>query len=115
MGSRSIARLGSRLAGGLGSAYWRLWSASALSNLSDGIFWIALPLLAVSLTDSPALIAGVTVASRLPWLVFALVAGALADRLDRRRTMVAVDVARSLTLGALAVAVATGVATLPLI
>jgi MFS family permease len=115
VGSRSIARLGSRLAGGLGSAYWRLWSASALSNLSDGIFWIALPLLAVSLTDSPALIAGVTVASRLPWLVFALVAGALADRLDRRRTMVAVDVARSLTLGALAVAVATGVATLPLI
>jgi len=37
-------------------------------NLADGVFWIALPLLALQLTDSPALIAGVTFASRLPWL-----------------------------------------------
>ena len=51
-----------------------LFSASLLANLSDGIFWIALPLLAVGLTDSPALVAGVAVASRLPWLVFALFA-----------------------------------------
>ncbi|HEY7736147.1 MAG TPA: MFS transporter [Candidatus Limnocylindrales bacterium] len=114
-GSRSIARPWTRLGGGLGSPFWRLWSASALSNLSDGIFWIALPLLAVALTDSPALIAGVTVASRLPWLLFSLVAGALADRLDRRRTMVIVDVARSVTLGSLALAVVLDVASLPLI
>ena len=67
------------IGGGLGRGFWTLLSASFLANLSDGIFWIALPLLSVGLTDSPALVAGVTVASRLPWLVFALFAGALAD------------------------------------
>ena len=76
---------------GLGRPFWTLFSASFLANLSDGIFQIALPLLAVSVTTEPGLVAGVAVASRLPWLVFALVAGALADRLDRRRTMVLVD------------------------
>lgn len=72
---------------GLPANFWRLWSASAASNLADGLFFIALPLLAVRLTDSPILIAGLAIAGRLPWLVFVLVAGALADRLDRRTTM----------------------------
>lgn len=72
---------------GLPASYWRLWSSSAASNLADGLFFIALPLLAVRLTDSPILIAGLAIAGRLPWLVFVLVAGALADRLDRRTTM----------------------------
>ncbi|HEV8490067.1 MAG TPA: MFS transporter [Candidatus Limnocylindrales bacterium] len=107
----TIARLG----GGLGRDFWRLWSASVVSNLADGMFWVALPLLAVSLTDSPALVAGVTVAARLPWLVFALVAGALADRLDRRRTMMLVDFGRVVLLGGLAVAVIAGAATVWLI
>jgi MFS family permease len=105
----------SRLAGGLPASYWRLWSASAGSNLADGIFWIALPLLAIQITDSPALVAGVTIASRLPWLLFSLVAGALADRLDRRRTMILVDVFRAGLLGSLALATAAGVANLPLL
>ena len=106
-----IARVG----GGLPPAYWKLWLASAGSNLADGMFWIALPLLAVRLTDSPGLIAGVVVASRLPWLLFALVAGALADRLDRRRTMVLVNLFRGGLLGALALATFADLATLPLL
>jgi MFS family permease len=105
----------SRTVAGLPTAYWKLWSASAGSNLADGIFWIALPLLAIRLTDSPALVAGVAIASRLPWLLFALVAGALADRLDRRRTMILVDLFRAGLLGALALATAAGVANLPLL
>ena len=104
-----------RLGGGLPPSYWKLWLASAGSNVADGMFWIALPLLAVRLTDSPALIAGVTIASRLPWLLFALVAGALADRLDRRRTMVIVNLVRAALLGGLAVAAFADVATLPLL
>lgn len=107
--------LASRLGGGLPRTYWKLWSASAGSNLADGIFWIALPLLAITLTDSPALVAGVTIASRLPWLLFSLVAGALADRLDRRRTMILVDLFRAGLLGGLAVATALGAASLPLL
>ena len=104
-----------RLGGGLPASFWRLWLASAASNVSDGMFWVALPLLAVTLTDSPVLIAGTVVASRLPWLLFALVAGALADRLDRRRTMVLVDVFRGGLLAALAVATFAGVASLPIL
>jgi MFS family permease len=101
-----------RVGGGLGSGFWRLWSAAAIANLADGIFWIAAPLLAISLTDSPALVAGVQIASRLPWLVFALVAGALADRLDRRRTMIIVDFARVALIAGLAVAAITGLASI---
>jgi MFS family permease len=90
---------------GLGRGFWTLFSASLLANLADGIFQIALPLLAASLTRDPGLVAGVSFASRLPWLVFALVAGALADRFDRRRTMVLVDAGRVIVLVALVLAV----------
>jgi MFS family permease len=109
--SGPVARLG----GGLPPSYWKLWFASAGSNLADGMFWIALPLLAVRLTDSPGLVAGVVVASRLPWLLFALVAGALADRLDRRRAMILVNLVRAGLLGGLAVATFADLASLPLL
>jgi len=102
-----------RLSGGLGPNYWKLWGASASSNLADGVFWIAFPLLAVRLTDSPVLVAGITVVGRLPWLVFVLIAGALADRLDRRRTMVSVAVLRAVIAGGLAVGIAMGIVGLP--
>jgi MFS family permease len=97
---------------GLGRRFWTLFSSSFLANLSDGIFQVALPLLAVSVTTEPGLVAGVAVASRLPWLVFALIAGALADRLDRRRTMVIVDAARVVLMGGLAVAAFANLATI---
>jgi MFS family permease len=97
--------------GRLGAPFWRLWSASALSNLADGLVKIALPLVAATLTDSPALVAGVTLAVTLPWLLFALPAGALADRVDRRVAMVAADAARGAAVAVLAVAVALGLAS----
>src|SRR3954470_4753844 len=106
--TRAIAAIG----GDLGRRFWTLFSASLLANLADGIFGIALPLLAASLTRDPGLVAGVTFASRLPWLVFALIAGALADRFDRRRTMVLVDAGRVILLGGLVVAVVAHVATI---
>jgi MFS family permease len=90
---------------GLGANYWKLWTSSAVSNLADGVFLIALPLLAIRLTDSPILIAGLAIAMRLPWLFFVLIAGALADRLDRRRTMLLVQLLRATIAGGLAAAV----------
>jgi MFS family permease len=72
----------------------RLWVASGFSDLADGIFLVVLPILAARITDSPALVVGVVFVGRLPWLVFVLFAGALADRPDRRRTMVIVSVLR---------------------
>lgn len=70
-----------------------------------------MPLLAVRLTRSPIALGAVTAAATLPWLVVALPAGALADRLDRRRTMLQVQVLRVVVAVTLAVAVATDVAS----
>lgn len=100
---------------GLPVNYWRLWGSSAVSNLADGVFFIVLPLLAVRLTDSPLLIAGLAIASRLPWLLFVLVAGALADRLDRRMTMRNVQVFRAGMLAALTVLAVTDLLSLPIL
>jgi MFS family permease len=94
------------------SGFARLWTASAASNLADGVLWVVVPLLATALTRSPALVAGVTLAQRLPWLLFALPAGALADRLDRRRTMFNVELLRVVVIGALTAATITGTASI---
>ena len=72
---------------GLGRDYRKLWSASTISNLGDGLDSAAIPLLAETLTRDPMLFAGVAVAGRLPWLLFSLHAGVIADRVDRRRLM----------------------------
>jgi MFS family permease len=100
---------------GLPPNYWRLFGASAVSNLADGVFFIVIPLLAVRLTDSPILIAGLTIAGRLPWLFFVLIAGALADRLDRRSTMRNVQLFRALVLGGLAVLALVDGLSLPIL
>ena len=96
----------------LGARYWRLWMSAGLSNLADGIFKVALPLVAVRFTRSPSLIAGLSVALSLPWLLFALQAGAIADRVDRRRAMLGANSVRALVLLLLAAAVATDLAVL---
>ncbi len=92
----------------LGSGYRNLLTAAGCANLADGIIKVALPLLAVRLTTSPALVAGVAFAAGLPWLLATLHAGALADRLDRRRTMLLANIARALVLAAFAGTVIAG-------
>lgn len=96
----------------LGGPFWRLWTASTLSNLADGVLKTALPLLALRYTDSPALIAGLAIALTLPWLLCSLPAGALADRHDRRRLMVGANVVRGSLLAALAVTVIVDAGTI---
>jgi MFS family permease len=78
-----------------------LWGATTLSNLGDGLRLVALPLLATSVTDDPRLIAGVTVAERLPWLFFILPGGAWADRYDRRVLRMRLDMARAVVMAGL--------------
>lgn len=101
--------------GTLGRNYHKLWSSSAISNLADGVFVVALPLIAVRLTDSPMLVAGVSLAGRLPWLVFVLFAGALADRLDRRLTMRNVQLMRVAVVGLMAAMALTDTLSLPVL
>jgi MFS family permease len=90
----------------MGAAYWWLWTSAAMSNLADGILKVALPLVAIEFTRSPALIAGLAFAFTLPWLLFALAAGAIADRVSRRALMLAANTARMTLIGALLAAVA---------
>ena len=73
------------------------------------------PLLAASLTRDPILVAGLTFAQRVPWLLFPLISGALVDRLDRRRVMGYADGVRTALIGALGVAALLGWASLPLL
>ena len=90
----------------LGASYWRLWTATAISNLGDGISGVAYPWVASAVTRSPLLIATAGFASRLPWLIFTLHAGVITDRFDRRKLIVAMDTARgilTLAVGAIIV------------
>ncbi|MEJ7846211.1 MAG: MFS transporter [Acidimicrobiales bacterium] len=99
----------------LPTPFRRLMVASGFSNLADGALQAWMPLIAVGITREPGAVAVVALAQRLPWLVFALPAGALSDRLDRRRTMLGASVARAVVLAGLAVAVATGHETIALL
>lgn len=96
----------------LGAPFWTLWSSAGFSNLADGVMKVALPLVAVRYTDSPVAIAGLAFAFSLPWLLFALTAGALADRFDRRRLMIGANVARAALLAALTAATVAGAGSL---
>ncbi|MGX9885971.1 MFS transporter [Streptomyces sp. NPDC002276] len=95
--------------------FGRLWSAAVISRFGDALRGAALPLLAVSLTDRPLLIASVTACGYLPWIVFGLLGGAVADRVDQRRAMWTVDAARGLLVAAFAVTVALGHASILLL
>ncbi len=96
----------------LGPVYTRLWSATALSNLGDGIRAAAFPLLAASLTSNPVLVTGVAVAGQVPGLLFGLVAGVVVDRFDRRFLVLAMDISRTVLLLGLVALIATGHATI---
>jgi len=86
--------------GRLGGNYFKLFGASTISNLGDGIGMIAYPWLASAVTRDPLLIAMVFVVQRLPWLLFSLPAGVITDRVNRRWLMTIANVARTiLTLG----------------
>jgi MFS family permease len=99
----------------LGADFWKLWTSSVVTNLGDGITMVAGPLLVASITDNPAAVAGAVFAQQLPWLLFALASGAWADRLDRRRLVVAVNLLRATALCSLAIAVASDVTSVALI
>ena len=85
-GERAGSRPGA-VAAGLPSSFRRLLVAWAGSLTGDGLRVVALPLLAVSVNPSAAAVAAVAVASTLPWLLVAIPAGALVDRLDPAKVM----------------------------
>jgi MFS family permease len=85
---------------------WLVGSAWA-GNLGDGIGLAAGPLLVATQTSDPLLVAMAGLLQRLPWLLFGLYAGVLADRVDRRLLVIAVDLVRAGVLVVLTTALVT--------
>jgi MFS family permease len=92
----------------MGTPFRWLVASSWTSNLGDGISLAAGPLLIASQTSDPFLVAMAGLLQGLPWLLFGLYAGVLADRVDRRRLVVAVDLVRAGVLAVLTTTVVTG-------
>jgi MFS family permease len=76
--------------------YMLFWSGQALSELGSQTSTVAYPLLVLALTGSAAKAGIVGLARWLPLAIFAIPAGAVADRIDRKRLMIASDAVRML-------------------
>jgi MFS family permease len=96
----------------LGPAFNRMWSASLLSNLADGVLVAAAPLLAVSLTKNPVLISVISALVMLPWLLFAIPIGAIVDRVDRRFLLAGANATRFVIAALIALSIATQTITI---
>src|SRR6185436_4730872 len=89
----------------------RYWLARALSVTGSMVTAIALPVLVYRLSGSTVLTAMVTALEAAPYLLAGLFAGALADRWNRRRTMVTADLVNAVLVGSIPVAHLFGVLT----
>ncbi|RVT90952.1 MFS transporter [Sphingomonas crocodyli] len=72
--------------------YRAVWFANTTSNFGAMIQSVAASWTMASMTASPQMIALVQASSTLPIMLFALLAGAVADNLDRRRVMMAAQI-----------------------
>jgi len=114
MGAPIDANSGARAEVSPGSSPWHnrdfvlLWSGQAMSILGAQVAFLAVPLLALALTHSPAQAGFVEAVGSLPYLVLALPAGALVDRWDRKATMVWCELTRALAFGSVPLAYAVG-------
>src|SRR5207249_2747909 len=89
---------------GLPRDFWYYLTGQAVSALGSAFTWFAIPLVVFRLTGSATALGATLAVSFAPYLLFGLVLGALVDRLDRKRLMVAVELARAAMLALLAVA-----------
>ena len=85
-----------------------LQTGQLLSTLGNQTSVVAYPLLVLAVTGSPAKAGLVGFAGILPYPLFVLPAGLIADRFDRKRVMIVADVVRAVALGGLVAAIAAG-------
>jgi MFS family permease len=85
----------------LSSEFWKFWLGQTISNLGTSFTQFALPLLVFKLTGSALNLAITTAATFLPYLLFGLVIGAWVDRVDRKKLMIATDVARAAVIASI--------------
>jgi MFS family permease len=99
----------------LGPTFRWLWASNLVANIGDGILLAAGPLLVTTLTREPLAVAGATFVQWLPAVIVGIPAGAIVDRVDRRRLTIIVNVARAAVLGTLAATIAIGIVSLPIL
>lgn len=96
-------------------AFRRLWWSWACSLLGDGVRKAALPLYVAYETHSALAASAVVVAEFLPWLLFALPAGALVDRMQPRIVIPVAHAGRAAFTAALVLAIVSGTASVPVL
>ncbi len=94
------------------SAFRRFYAGQALSYLGDGLRTLAIPLLVFRLTGSATALGWTWGLELLPYAFVSLIAGSLADRVDRRRLMIVCDALRFTVMALFAALFATGHLTL---
>lgn len=99
----------------LGTSFRWLLSATTVNNIGDGVALSAGPLLVASQTRDPLLVSMALLSEYLPVLLFSVVAGAAADRLDRRRIVVVVNLGRAIVLVALVATIVSGTVNIGLV
>ncbi|MBV8371893.1 MAG: MFS transporter, partial [Candidatus Eremiobacteraeota bacterium] len=96
-------------------AFRQYFVGQSLSLLGDGLRTLAVPLLAYHLTHSALSTGAAFICEIVPFSLFSLVGGSLADRLDRRKLMIGCDAIRFAVMAFFAIAYWLHVLTLPMI
>ena len=99
----------------LGRSFRWLLATTVLTNVGDGVALAAGPLLVASETRDPLLVSMALLAQNVPVLLFGFAAGVVADRVDRVRIIVVVNLARALVLALLAATIVTGAVNIGLV
>ncbi|NEC54451.1 MFS transporter [Amycolatopsis rubida] len=94
--------------GGLGPRFRGLWCSTALSDTGNGIFLVGATLFAIRTWESPALAGLLFTLATIPWLVAAIPAGIVVDRMEAHRVIQVANLARAATMLAVGVVSATG-------
>ncbi len=99
---------------GLGQ-FRRLWLALGISEVGTGVSLVAIPLTATALAASPFEFSWLAVARYLPWVLVALPAGVLVDRVRRQGVLVRADLVRAIVFALIPIAFLLNVLSMPLL
>ncbi len=90
------------------TGFRRLWAAGAVSLCGDWLSFVAVSVLALTHGGGPLALAMVFAAHTLPAAFLSPVAGALIDRVDRRRVLVIADLLACVATAGMTIAAAAG-------
>ncbi|HYX49857.1 MAG TPA: MFS transporter, partial [Ktedonobacteraceae bacterium] len=94
------------------SDFWKYWTGQTISNLGSSITLFALPLLVFKITGSAVDLGVAAAATFLPYLLFGLILGAWADRVNRKRMMIGTDIGRALIIATIPLLFGLGLLTI---